>query len=123
MTSSSITMVAAAGPLSGFQSALNPAGPGARQIAHLWLMILGICIVVFILVWAALLRAIAIRGRTAELPPEPILDTEAVDRKAKVIISGAVAVTVITLFVVLFSSVLAGKNVTQGLSSKEPVTI
>jgi cytochrome c oxidase subunit 2 len=117
-----IVFAIAAGPLSGFQSALNPVGPGAQNAANLWLGILGVCIVVFVLVWAFLLRALA-RG-TRELEPPPVKrDTEASDRTARKVVTGFVAATVVTLFVILVSSVVSGKKVTQGLSSKNPVSI
>jgi cytochrome c oxidase subunit 2 len=83
---------------------------------------LGICIVVFVLVWMVLVRAISLGRRYAE-PPPVLHDTSASDRKAKKIVSGAVAVTIVILFVILVSSVVSGKKVTQSLVSKNPVTI
>ena len=50
-----ISALAFSNPLSGNQSALNPTGPDAIRVAHLWLIILIIAIVVFVLVWIVLL--------------------------------------------------------------------
>jgi cytochrome c oxidase subunit II len=110
------------GPLAGFQSALNPVGPGAQRAANLWLGILGVCIVVFVLVWMFLLRAIS-KGKRYTEPPPVLHDTSASDRRAKKIVSGAVAITIVILFVILVSSVVSGKKATQSLVSKNPVTI
>lgn len=108
--------------MAGFQSALNPVGPGAQRAANLWIGILGVSIVVFVLVWLFLLRAIA-RGKRYIDPPPVVHDTSASDRKAKGIVSGAVAVTIVILFVILVSSVVSGKKATQSLVSKDPVAI
>ena len=122
MIAVAITIAAFNGPLSGFQSALSPAGPGAQRIASLWLAILAVCIVAFVIVWAFLLRTF--RNATSTLEPPPvILDTEASDRKARKVVSGFVTVTILILFVILVSSVMTGKKVTQAFVSKNPVTI
>jgi cytochrome c oxidase subunit 2 len=122
MIAVAISISAFSGPLSGYQSALNPAGPGAQRIADLWLGILGVCIVAFVVVWAFLLRASARRRTTAE-PPPVLLDTHAADRTATKVVGGFISLMIITLFVILVTSVMAGKRVTKGLSSKDPVTI
>ncbi len=111
------------GPLSGFQSALNPAGPGAQRAENLWLGILGICIVVFIAVWAVLLGGVARTSHATQAPPPPLLDTESFDRKARKVVTAAVGVTLVILFVILVSSIVTGKRVTEALSSKTPLTI
>lgn len=111
------------GPLSGFQSALNPAGPGAQRAANLWMGILVVCIIVFIAVWAVLITGVARTRHGADEPPPPLLDTEASDRKARKVVSVAVGITVITLFVILVSSIVTGKRVTDELASKTPLTI
>ena len=111
------------GPLKGFQSALNPAGPDADREARLWLAILWVCIVVFVVVWAVLSVAIARRrGKNAQ-PAPPILDTEAVDRRATPIVTGAIVLSVIALFAILVVSVRAERDDTRSEESKNPVTI
>jgi cytochrome c oxidase subunit 2 len=112
-----------AGPLSDFQSALSPVGPGAQRVANLWVGILIVCIVVFVLVWAALLRGVARTRESVDEPPPPLLETERSDRKARNVVGFAVAVTVVTLFVILVSSILTGKKVTEAFVSTNALTI
>lgn len=122
MMAVAITFAAFGGPLSGFQSALNPAGPGSQRIADLWLAILGVCIVAFVIVWIFLLRTF--RGSTRSVEPPPVIhDTQSADRTATKVVGGFLTVTILTLFFILVTSVMAGKKVTQGLSSKNPLTI
>jgi cytochrome c oxidase subunit II len=123
MIPSPIAIAVLAGPLSGYQSAMNPVGPGAKRIEDLWLGILGVCIVVFVLVWAALIQGVARRRENTDVPPPVKRDTEAGDRLARKIVSVCVGATVVILFVILVTSVLAGKSSTQSLVSKNPVTI
>jgi cytochrome c oxidase subunit 2 len=52
-----------------------------------------------------------------------MLDTKAADQTATRIVGAAVGVTVITLFVLLVASVVAAKNETQSLVSKNPISI
>jgi cytochrome c oxidase subunit 2 len=108
---------------SPMQSALQSAGPQAARIERLWWLIFWVAVAVFILVIAVLSGALGrSRHKTAEMPP-PLLDTSVPDRTAKRIISVAVVITVIILFVLLVDSVIAGKNETQSLVSKNPVAI
>ncbi len=111
------------GPLDGFQSALNPAGPDAAREAKLWLAILWICIAVFVVVWAVLSVGIARRRGPDLRPAPPILDTEAVDRKARPIVAAAVLLSVAALFFVLVTSVRAERDDTRSEESKNPVSI
>jgi cytochrome c oxidase subunit II len=108
-----------------FQDALNAAGPQAARIERLYWLIFWISIVVFFLVIATMSGAVATRHirKRGLVMPEPILDTEASDRVARKIVGVALALTVITLFVLLVESVVAAKNETQGLVSKNPVSI
>ena len=61
----------------GIQSALDPAGPGAARIDHVWWLMLVVSTAVYALVMLILLWAIARRRRrgldpgSAAVPPEP----------------------------------------------------
>lgn len=111
------------GPLSGNQSALNPAGPDAGREAKLWLAILWICIFVFVVVWGVLSVAIARRrGRDAQ-PAPPILETSSADRRTTPIVIGATVLTVIALFSILVTSVRAERDDTRAEESKNPISI
>ena len=111
------------GPLQGFQSALNPAGPDAAREAKLWLAILWICIAVFVAVWTVLSIGMARRRGHDSQPVPPILDTEAVDRRATPIVAAAVLLSVVALFFVLIASVRAERDDTRAEESKNPVSI
>ena len=105
------------------QSALHAAGPQAARIQRLWWLMFWVAVVVFILVIAVLSGALGrSREKTASMPP-PLLNTSVADRTATRIISAAVAITVAILFVLLVKSVIAGKNETQSLVSKNPLSI
>jgi cytochrome c oxidase subunit II len=123
MISFASSLGAWSGPLPGFQSALNPAGPGAQHIADLWIGILIVCIFVFVIIWIVLLSGVARTRHNVQQPPPPLLETEAVDRKARKVVGFAVGATLITLFVILVSSIVTGKKVTEAFVSKNPVTI
>ena len=68
------------------------------------------------------LRASRRQGACGSREPLPVIKNEEADRKARWAVGSAVAITVITLFVVLVLSVVTGKRV-EGLTSKNPVTI
>jgi cytochrome c oxidase subunit 2 len=108
-----------------FQSALDAAGPQSARIERLYWLIFWISVVVFVFVIATLSGAMAKRRARRDEPamPPPILDTKAADHTATRIVAAAVAVTVITLFVLLVESVVAAKNETQSLVSKNPISI
>jgi cytochrome c oxidase subunit II len=110
------------GPLDpGRHSALHPAAPQASGIEWLFWVIFWIILIVFVLVVVSAARA-ASRNIVYSATPLPIVKTPEADRRATWVVSSAVAVTVITLFVVLVLSVVTGKKV-EGLTSKNPVSI
>ncbi len=123
MTVATIAMATVAGPLSGFQSALNPVGPGAQRAANLWIGILGLSIFVFFAVWLVLVTGVLKSRQEESQPAPPITDTKEIDRRATKFVNAAIVFTIVSLFVVLFSSVLTGKHVTQSLASRNPVEI
>jgi cytochrome c oxidase subunit 2 len=89
------------------QSALNPAGPQAARISELWWLLFALCTAVFIVVIGILLYAVFhTRGRTGEAGPSA-------ERRMTIAVGGALAATVIVLFMLLVASVSTGR----GLSS------
>jgi cytochrome c oxidase subunit 2 len=90
------------------QSALDPAGPQAARISDLWWVMLAVCAAVFVLVLGVLLYAVFHSRRSDREVAE--LDT---GRRMTMTVGGAVAATVVILFVLLIASVFAGR----GLSS------
>lgn len=103
----------------GLHSALDPAGPQAERIGDLWWLMFWVSAAVFALVMAALLAPLFRRGRGPEVPgPIP----EESRRRITRVVAGAVGVTVIVLFVLLFASVGTGRAL-GSLSQPQALTI
>lgn len=117
-----LLMFALFDPVGGIQSALDPAGPQSARIERLWWLMFWIAFTVFVLVIGTLSIAIARRRRNQPIPFPP-KDKLPADEPASRVVAVAVGVTVITLFVLLFASVVAGKNTRQSLVSKNPISI
>jgi len=115
-------LLAQAAPLTpGRHLILHPGAPQGSHIEWLYWVIFWILAVVYVLMIVAFTRAGA-RSRADSIQPLPVMKNEEGDRKARWAVGSAVAITVITLFVVLVLSVITGKQV-AGLTSKNPVTI
>src|SRR5207248_2910520 len=107
----------------GARSVFGPASPQASHIEWLYWLIFWICFAVYVLMIAGFTRAGA-RNYASEPGILPVLPKdEAGDRRAGFFVGTAVAVTVLTLFVILFVSVITGKKVEGATTSKNPVTI
>jgi cytochrome c oxidase subunit 2 len=105
----------------GEHNALHPAGPPAHNIEWLYWVIFWIIFVVFVLTILGFARAAARTYSNSE-QMLPVMKDEAGDERAKWAVGSAIVVTVLTLFAVLFMSVITGKKV-EGLSSPNPITI
>ena len=105
------------------QSALNPAGPQAERLSHLWWLMSWVCGVVFLLVMVAMLAAVAKRA-PADNPAIPILKPPTVEeqRKRNIVIA-SVTITIAILFVFLIVSFTVGRSMTAELAHKNAVTI
>ena len=110
---------------SGVQSALDPAGPQARNISKLWWLMFFVCTSVFLAVTIVLTLAIS-RSRTRsgaeDLTPELQMPPEAEQRRRN-IVAAATAFTVVTLFVFLVASFLVGRGMSAELSAKQGVAV
>jgi cytochrome c oxidase subunit II len=101
---------------------LHAAAPQAGYIEWLYWFIFWILLAVFVIMILAFAGAGA-KAQVVASPPLPIIEKdEERDRPAVWAVGSALAVTVITLFVILFLSVITGKRV-EGPTSKNPVTI
>jgi cytochrome c oxidase subunit II len=100
---------------------LHPASPQASNIEWLYWVIFWIVFVVFVLTILGFTRAAA-RSRVSAMEMLPIMKDEEGDRRAQWVVGSAIGVTVLTLFAILFMSVITGKKV-EGLTSKQPITI
>ncbi|MEA2342484.1 MAG: cytochrome c oxidase subunit [Thermoanaerobaculia bacterium] len=92
--------------LAPVQSALHSAGPQAARIEHLWWVFFWICVVVYVITIVFFLIA-AVRGRRRA----DAIDNRAHDRRLGFFVSSCAAVTIATLFGLLFSSVATGNAI------------
>jgi cytochrome c oxidase subunit 2 len=117
-----VFLLAQAMPLDpGSYNILHPAAPQGGHIEWLYWVIFWICFVVYVLMIIGYTRAAA-KSKSDAIYPLPVFEDKEGDQRAKWAVGTAVAVTVVTLFVVLVLSVVTGKKA-AGLSSKNPVTI
>jgi cytochrome c oxidase subunit 2 len=122
VTSSSLHWLAQAAPLNpGGHVMLHPATPQAGHIEWLYWVIFWITFAVYALMIVSFTRAGA-KSRTKATEPLPVMEDKEGDRRAGWAIGSAMAITVLTLFVILVLSVVTSKRV-EGLTSKNPVTI
>jgi cytochrome c oxidase subunit II len=88
------------GPATVAQSALDPAGPQAALLSHLWWLMFWVCTAVFVIVIAII--AAAVLRRKAEPTPERVLTGS---------VAFGVAATVAILFALLVVSFITGRAV------------
>lgn len=116
------TLLLLAGCQSNHSMLWSSASKQASDIEWLYWFIFWICLVVFVLVIAFFAGGLA-KSNVDEEEMAPVLESnEPGDRRAKVGVSIALGITVVTLFVVLALSIVTGKT-TEGLTSKNPITI
>jgi cytochrome c oxidase subunit II len=103
------------------QSALDPAGPQAASIGHLFWLFVGVCGAVYVAVLLVLVMVLVRRRRSRDdrIVPRPPAATEA--RMGRVI-GGATALTVVLLFVLLTASYAADRAI-LGRHGQEALTI
>ncbi len=117
-----LCVLAQAMPLDpGRHNILRPGAPQGSHIEWLYWVIFWIVFAVYVLMILGFTRAGA-RSRSDAIYPLPVFEDKEGDERAKWAVGTAVAVTVVTLFVVLVLSVVTGKKA-AGLTSKNPVTI
>jgi len=92
------------------RSVLAPAGPQAAHIAALWWLMFWVCLVILLVVSAALLIALW-RGRTGaarDVAMPPIDPDPLQENRIARIVAGCVALTAVILLLFLFASAAAG---------------
>jgi cytochrome c oxidase subunit 2 len=106
----------------GKHSALQPSAPQASHIEWLYWVIFWICLGAFVLTVAAFTRASA-RTYISKSEPLPPIKEHPNDHKATWYVGAAIAVTVLSLFAVLFMSVITGKHVEGATAETNALTI
>jgi cytochrome c oxidase subunit 2 len=122
-------MISALTGCTGVQSVLDPAGPQAGRISTIWWLMFAVCLIIQILI-IVFVSIPALRSRRErngsggensatqpDLNPEP--NTE---RRMTRVVIGAVAATVVILFVFLVDSFLIGRGISS-VPSPHPLTI
>ncbi len=99
---------------SGIQSAIDPASPQAEHINTLWWLMCSLLSTIFVAVMVLLtLAALRSRRVTAQHSQAgvPFYVDPVSEKRASRVVSGAVALTIVILFVLLTASFLAGRSI------------
>jgi cytochrome c oxidase subunit 2 len=109
----------------GVQSSLDPAGPQADHIAHIWWLMLVILSAIFLIVMTMLALATWRRRTSANNEPELVLEPDAGgERRMSTLVTTGVVITVFVLFILLISSFLTGRSLhSLAASNPQPLTI
>src|SRR4051812_40373783 len=94
------------------ESALDPASPQAHQISSLMWLFIWVCVAVYAIVLLVLLGTFVRRRHGVAMVPvnDPITEPDPHhERRVWSVVSGAIIVTVITLFILLFSDFATGR--------------
>jgi cytochrome c oxidase subunit 2 len=104
------------------QTSLNPAGPAAAHIEHTFALIFWITGTVYFLTLAVLVYFVWRRRYTLDALPEPRPTTGESDRFATRAVAGAMALTVVLLFVMLISSFITSRRLGK-MNDQQALTI
>jgi cytochrome c oxidase subunit 2 len=108
--------------MNGIQNALNPAGPNAASLSHLWWLMFWVCAAVYVLVMIAV--AVAIRKGTRQRDLNPFLNpSRQTEKRRRNVVVSALTVTVAILFVFLLASFRVGRSLTADLGQKNGLSI
>jgi cytochrome c oxidase subunit II len=106
----------------GNQTSLNPAGPAATHIEHTFSLIFWITGTVYLLTLAVLVYFVWRRRYTLSAIPEPQPTSGENDRFAMRAVAGAMALTVVLLFVMLISSFITSRHLGK-MNEQQALTI
>lgn len=108
--------------MNGIQNALNPAGPNAASLSHLWWLMFWVCSAVYVLVLFGV--AVAMRKGTRQKDLNPVLNfsSKTETRRRNAVLS-AVIVTTLVLFVFLIASFSTGRSLTADIAKKNGLSI
>jgi cytochrome c oxidase subunit II len=105
------------------QSALDPTGPQAALIDHLFWFIFWVTLIVYCIVLTIFSFGIGKRRVGKEIPPPTVIHETKAEAPLATIVAASTLVTVILLFIILVKSVEASKWESQALQSKNPISI
>jgi cytochrome c oxidase subunit 2 len=110
-------------------NALEPAGAQAARIASLWWLFAMTCLAVYLITLAVIFWGVAVRARrghhgdpAAPEPPETKVDPKREHRVA-LVVGGGVAVTIVILFVFMFSDYFTGRALASLAGDTNALTI
>ncbi|RUT81669.1 cytochrome c oxidase subunit II, partial [Mesorhizobium sp. M7A.T.Ca.US.000.02.1.1] len=103
----------------GWQSALDPKGPAADELAWLIWFFTALCAVVWVLVMIALAAPLVMRSRPGD---EPLLLDEAAERRKMRVVASAVGLTAIILIGLTLLSFFANRTL-AAIGSEAVLTI
>jgi cytochrome c oxidase subunit 2 len=115
-----------AGETASSESVLNPAGPQSRQVGHLTWTFIWVCLTVYVLVMIFLIGAMMHRRKDQTMGPsqEPITHPDAArERRIWTVVTGAIIITVLTLFGLLFGDLVSGRAIHQVSKNRDPIRI
>ena len=119
LASASFLFVSCGGP----QSAVDAAGIQAERLENLWWLFFGVCAAVYAIVMAVLLIAFfRNRGAGSDTAPE-IGQEQPGENRAEYTVKGAVAITVIILFILMFVSFRTGRAINTLSQSQDQLSI
>ncbi|MEA2734381.1 MAG: cytochrome c oxidase subunit [Humisphaera sp.] len=111
----------------GEQAALNPAGAQSGRITSLWWLICWTCVAVYVLTIGAIVIGVVRKRRRADEPDTPAPPTTRPDpareHRTRIIVAAAVGVTVVILFVFMFSDFTTGRALASLAGDKSALTI
>ena len=107
----------------GNQSAINSAGVQSERLSDLWWTWLGITAAVYIIVMAVLIVAYFRARRTSAEAEPDIAPDPARERRVGNIIKGAVALTVVIMFVLMIVSFRTGRAIAAMPAAQDPIHI
>ena len=107
----------------GDQSAMDSAGIQAGRLGNLWWLFFFITAAVYLIVMLLLIVAFFRVPRAASVS-EPDIDPDAArDKRVSNIVKGAVAITVITVFMLMITSFRAGRAIDTLSQAQDPLEI